>query len=329
LASCGMSLGEYVEGKLYRGVLTGFNDAFVIPRSLRDELIKQHKSSKELLEPYLRGRDVKRWQVEYDELYLIKIESSSNKEHAWTGKPANRAEKIFAETYPAIYEHLMTHRKELIKRDDQGMYFWELRACKYWEEFEQVKIITPAIEKNTAFAVDEVGYYSNDKTSICVTPEPYFLAAILNSSVSWWIIQKTASAKQNAFYEFKPMYVTALPIPSAEDWQKEIIEKLVEYILFLTKEDAAQHKLIINYFEAIINGCVYELFLTEELRAAGKHFFDPLVMEFLPSLHDQPGEELQIISELFERLSARNHDIRRNLYFLNELESVRIIEGKE
>ncbi len=199
----------------------------------------------------------------------------------------------------------------------------------YWEEFEQVKVITPAIEKNTAFTVDEGGFFSNDKTSICVTPEPYFLTAILNSSVSWWIIQQTESAKQNAFYEFKPMYITALPIPSAEDWQKEIIEKLVDYILFLTKEGDAQHRLLINYFEAIINALVYELFLTDELHAAGKRFFEPLAAESLPSLADHSGDELRIIRERFESLSARDHDIRRNLYFLNELESVRIIEGNK
>ena len=116
-----------------------------------------------------------------------------------------------------------------------------------------------------------------------------------------------------------------LPIPTAEDWQKEIIEKLVNYILFLTKKGAAQHKLLINYFEAIINALVYELFLTDELHAADKHFFKPLTAERLPSLADRPGEELQVISKVFERLSAHDHDIRRNLYFLNELESIRII----
>ena len=124
-------------------------------------------------------------------------------------------------------------------------------------------------------------------------------------------------------------YVSQVPIPSAEDWQKKIIQKIVEYILFLTKDDAVQHTLVINYFEAIINALVYELFLADELHAADKRFFEPLADEALPTLADHPGKELQVIGKLFERLSTRDHDIRRNLYFLNELESIRIIEGKE
>lgn len=326
LKSRGIPLGEYVEGRFYYGIKTGFNDAFVVDRATRDKLIKEDKSSKEILKPYLRGRDVKRWQANSQDLWLIFTRH---------GTDINK--------YPAIKNYLEQFKKQLMptgKKDPKtgkplsrkvGSYKWfEIQDnVAYWEEFEQVKIVTPAIEKNTAFAVDEVGFFSNDKTSICVTPEPYFLTAVLNSSVSWWIIQKTASAKQNAFYEFKPMYVTALPVPSAEGWQKEIIEKIADYILFLTKDDAAQHKLVINYFEAIINALVYELFLADELYAADKRFFEPLVTELLPALADHPGEELPVIKELFDRLSARDNDIRRNLYFLNELESVRIIEGKE
>lgn len=324
----GTLLGDYIEGNFYMGIKTGFNDAFVVPRSLKDELIKKHKSSKKILEPYLRGRDVKRWQVEHDELYLIKIESSSNKEHAWAGKPANKAEKIFAETYPAIYQHLIGYRKELINREDQGSYFWELRACKYWEDFERPKILYPDIYARQSFAWDGEGFFSGNTAYFIPTSEKW-LTAILNSSSIEWFYSQLSNRLRGGYLRAFTDYMKQVPIPSAEDWQKEIIEKLVDYILFLTKEDAAQHKLLINYFEAIINALVYELFLADELHAAGKRFFEPLALEFLPSLADHAGDELQVIHKEFETLSARHHEIRRNLYFLNELESVRIIEGNK
>lgn len=327
LKSRGTPLGDYIGGKFYRGIITGLNEAFVVDRPTRNSLIKEDKSSAKLLKPLLRGRNVKRWQVEPDDLYLIKIESSSNKEHAWSDKPAAKAEKIFAETYPAIHRHLQSYRKDLIRRDDKGAYFWELRACKYWDEFEQPKIAYPNICKRNEFAWDEEGYYTNQKAFI-IPNTSKFLLGYLNSSVVNWLFDKLLTKLQNGFYEPSAIYMREFPIPPAEDWQKEIVERLVDYILFLAKEDAARHKLIVNYFEAVIDALAYELFLPDELHAADKRFFEPLAAEFLPPLADHPGGEEEVIRELFERLSARDHPVRYNLNFLHDLPSVRIIEGK-
>ena len=63
-------MGEYVDGKFYRGVTTGFNEAFVVDRTTRDRLIAEHSSSAEVLKPFLRGRDIKRWDVNFAEQYL-------------------------------------------------------------------------------------------------------------------------------------------------------------------------------------------------------------------------------------------------------------------
>ncbi|MBK8147903.1 MAG: hypothetical protein IPK58_06710 [Acidobacteria bacterium] len=106
---------------------------------------------------------------------------------------------MFSDTYPAIFRHLDGFRERLVKRDDQGVYFWELRSCLYWKEFEEPKIILPAIEKRASFAIDESGVFGNDKTNICVSPDAKFLVSILNSSISWWVIQQIASSKQGGF----------------------------------------------------------------------------------------------------------------------------------
>ena len=79
LRKMGKPLGEYVNGRFYYGIKTGLNEAFVVDRLTRDRLIAEHPSSEEVLKPFLRGRDVKRWKVDYQDLYLIKIESSENK----------------------------------------------------------------------------------------------------------------------------------------------------------------------------------------------------------------------------------------------------------
>ena len=118
-----MPLGEYCKGRFYYGIKTGLNDAFVVDRATRDRLIAEHSSSAEVLKPFLRGRDVKRWQVEFAEQYLIKIESSENKTHPWSGKSAKDAEDLYAVTYPAIYAFHQQFRAGLIKRADQGNTF--------------------------------------------------------------------------------------------------------------------------------------------------------------------------------------------------------------
>jgi len=223
LRSKGKPLGEYVNGRFYRGVVTGLNEAFVINRETRDRLIAEDANSAELIKPYVRGRDVKRWQIESQDLWLCFV--------GW---------HFEAEKYPAIFNHLKTFENELKSRPEvrDGKVPWfamSRYASEYWQEFEQPKIILPAIEKRTAFALDESGFFGNDKTNICVSPDAPFLAAILNSSITWWIIQQTASGKQGGYFEFKPMYVTQIPIPKIKEKDQQPFVALVDQILELKK----------------------------------------------------------------------------------------------
>jgi adenine-specific DNA-methyltransferase len=74
---------EEITGKICIGLKTGFNEAFVIDQSTRDKLITEHLSSAEIIKPFLRGRDVKKWDIDFTSQYLIKIESSENKDRRW------------------------------------------------------------------------------------------------------------------------------------------------------------------------------------------------------------------------------------------------------
>jgi hypothetical protein len=71
LKDAGKPLGEFVNGKIYRGVITGLNEALILDRLTRDRLIDEHSSSSELLKPFLRGKDVKRWQFDFNDRYLF------------------------------------------------------------------------------------------------------------------------------------------------------------------------------------------------------------------------------------------------------------------
>jgi len=232
LRAAGIPLGEYVKGKFYYGIKTGLNEAFVIDGETRERLIAEDPKSAGLIKPWLRGRDIKEWKAEWAGLYLIAIASSSNKAWPWSKqKSESTARALFAKTYPAIHNHLSQWEDRLRKRDDQGQFWWELRSCVYWAEFGRPKIIVPAITNDVQYAIDYAGRFSNDKTSICVTEDPEFAAALLNSKVLWWVIRNQAATRSGGFYEFKPMYVTKLPIPPASNAQKAAITNLVRRIL--------------------------------------------------------------------------------------------------
>ncbi|MBK8751246.1 MAG: Eco57I restriction-modification methylase domain-containing protein [Candidatus Competibacteraceae bacterium] len=258
LRAAGTPLGEYCKGRFYYGIKTGLNDAFVVDRATRDRLIAEHPSSAEVLKPFLRGRDVKRWRVDFAEQYLVKIESSENKTHPWSEKSAKDAENLYAVTYPAIHSFHQQFRAGLIKRADQGKYFWELRSCAYWQEFEQPKIILGRFMNKSTFAFDRNRYYHNDALYMIAGADE-FVVAILNSSVSWYFLAQICTDLQNGYLQAFRENLFQIPIPAATPADQAELEALVQCILENPNagDVAAQ--------EAEINERVYRLFgLTRE-----------------------------------------------------------------
>jgi len=258
LKSKGTPLGEYVNGRFYYGIKTGFNEAFVVDRATRDRLIAEHPSSDAVLKPYLRGRDVKRWKAKPKDLWLIFTRRG-----------------IDIDAFPAIKKHLEAFKERLMPKPKNwlsgttwngrkaGSYEWyEIQDnIAYWEEFEQPKVIIPAIASKNAYTTDLEGHFGNDKTSICIPDNCGFVTCVLNSSLLWWLITRHAAARQNDFFEFKPMYVSVLPIPEANTDQQDQLNNLATQAAQSEGSDLAT-------IEAAINQIVYKLFdlTAEEIR---------------------------------------------------------------
>lgn len=315
----GQPLGEYVKGRFYRGIITGLNEAFVIDGATRDRLIAEDPKSAEVIKPFLRGRDVKRWKVEFEGQYLIKIESSENVPHPWSGKPEAEAEKLFARCYPAIHAHFQNYRQAMIDRYDQGKYFWELRACVYWQEFEQPKIIYPDIYLHQSFAWDTKGYYSANTCYFIPTNERW-LTGVLNTSLTEWFYVQIANRIQNGYLRAFSDYMRQVPIPSASANQKQIVDACVGAVL-----SASDPR-----FEQIINGLVFELFFPDDLHRANIRLFDACEKAGIGRLADLKDQALaNAANELAERIFATSHPIYAMLFDLQALDLVRIIEGRE
>jgi len=241
LRSVGKSLGDYVGGKIYRGLLTGLNEAFVIDAETKKKLIKEDRKSAELIKPFLLGRDVKRYATPDKGQYLILMpkgwtwNKSGNSRGAWNWLQENQ---------PAIAKHLKPFADAAEKRGDKGDYWWELRACDYYSEFEKPKIMWPEIAGSARFAYDDTGYYANNKVFIIPNGSKYLLG-LLNSSLLRFFIENNCTDLQGNSFNFSGIFVSRTPIRTIDfnnPSEKAIHDKLVSLVdrmLDLHKKKAA------------------------------------------------------------------------------------------
>jgi len=286
LQSAGRSLEEYVQGAIYYGLKTGLNEAFVINKETKNRLIKEDQKSSEVIKPFVTGRDIKRYSSLKCEKFLLYIpwHFPLHTDPSITGS-SKIAEQAFRSKYPAIYNHLLQFKDKLVARNtaETGIrYEWyalQRFGSNYYTEFEKPKIVIPAIVKWASYSFDQTGVYSSDKTSI-IPKNDYYLLGLLNSKVLDFVMHAISSTKQGGYYEYKPMYVSKLPIrtinfsDSADVARHDRMVTLVTQMLDLNKQmqqDARleQEKTLlsrqIEATDAAIDKLVYELYgLTPE-----------------------------------------------------------------
>lgn len=201
-------LGKVVKKRFYRGVVTGCNEVFEIDTATHDALIQSTPNSEEVIRPWLRGRNVGRWKVAWDDKHLVFT---------------RRGVKI--NQYPAIKKYLTQHRPRLEPRPSDvpakgwpgrkpGTYKWyEIQdAIDYWQEFDKPKIIYQVIATYQQFAYTDQPFVSNDKTWIIPDP-PAGLLAYLNSKVAWFFLDQVAPKLQGGAFELRSPAMSQLPVP--------------------------------------------------------------------------------------------------------------------
>ena len=202
---------------IYRGILTGCNEAFIISGEQRKKLIDEDAKSDEIIRPILRGRDIKRYGYEFADLWLINIECGFTNKHRGDIPP----EDFIKSKYPAIYKHFMqvanakTKGKGLINRDDKGDYWWELRSCAYTNDFSKQKIVWSDIATEPTFALIEAEIYFNN-TCYMLCNAPKYILPILNSPLMGWYFRKIATDLGSGQRYFK-QFVELLPVIQIND----------------------------------------------------------------------------------------------------------------
>lgn len=305
------SLRQFVGKRVCRGITTGFNDAFVMSLEEYERLISCDPKSKKIVSPYVRGKDVSRWTTPKSTQFLIRIESSENKTHPWSGLSSNEAEELFSALYPGVYAFMLPHKQALIDRYDQGHYFWELRACKYWDDFLEIKILSTKVSLAPTFCLDTSGsYLGNTSYFLAAERSPLFVLGILNSVVSGFIARNVFAGKQGGYYEVQPEKLESFPIPDATNSQIVVIECIVKAITVGISRPE---------YERLLNGLVYELFFPEDLHVKNIRLFDTCAVAGI-----REGMDAQAVAT---KIFRNNHPIYGMLFDLPSLDVVRIIEG--
>ena len=196
--------------KIYRGVLTGYNDAFIISTEKRDEILANCQTederlrTAELIRPILRGRDIKRYGYEWADLWLI------NTHNGIKGvKP-----RIDINEYPAVKAHLDQYWDKISKRADKGDTPYNLRNCAYLDLFFQPKICWKAVGRNLAFSIVESGTFLTAPASF-ISAGIYneYILAFLCSNVGTYFIYKNSDTTGAGDIMLNIQSLIKFPIP--------------------------------------------------------------------------------------------------------------------
>ncbi len=236
IEAAGTPLKEW-DINIYRGILTGFNDAFVISTEKRDEILASCKTDDErersasIIRPILRGRDIKRYGYQYADLYIIATLPSRHYD---------------IDDYPAIKDFLLTFGIERLeqtgleyiiegekvkaRKKTSNKWYETQDSISYWDEFSKPKIIYPNMTKFLPFVYDEKGYITNQKCFIITGKHLAFLTAFLNSSLFKFCFADRFPELQGKTRELSKIFIDEIPVPQISDSENEEYSKLVNHI---------------------------------------------------------------------------------------------------
>ena len=250
--------------EINRGLTTGHNLAFNISTEQKEKFFASNPNCSEFIKPTLRGRNIERYFYVWANEWVIKIEQG------WTN--CNRGnvapEEFFRTQHPEIWEHFLesaaqpSKGKGLYHRDDQGDYWWELRPCAYYSEFEREKLIWIQLTDKGRFVYDTKRRYPLNSATTMTGESIKYLLALLNSRLINWEMRYIAPTSGMGLWQWGKAYVEKLHIPKiSEEKQRPFIE-LAEKISAAKQENLTADT---TANEKEIDRLVYQLYgLTEE-----------------------------------------------------------------
>jgi len=228
----GVLLGDW-NIQINYGIKTGYNKAFIIDGKTKNELIAKDKRNAEIIKPILRGRDLRKHGYRFANLFLI------NSHNGIKELKIKRIDVI--KDYPVIFAYLSQFKKDLIKRQDKGDHWSNLRNCTYFPEFENPKVIYPeTIVRRNEFSIDTTGMYL-DKTCFMITGESLcYLNAVLTSKLMEWYLESELRSLGKKSIQYSKQYIENIPVPKISEPAQRPFIALVNRILAIAKSEDYQ-----------------------------------------------------------------------------------------
>ena len=251
--------------KIYKGLMTGCNEAFYIDKNKKDELIAQDPKSADLIFENFRGREIKKYITDYsgDSYVIVAID------------------ELDINKYPAIQQHLELYQNKLESRAQfiRGDHKWySVDNCpsqKMLDSFKKPKIIYPNMTQNPVFCLDNKCSISNDKTFILTANDDddmNYILGFLNSTLCRFMLRIICPQLGDKGLELRKVFFSQLPIPILDTTDKQKlagqIELIVEQILLVKSKNPTIEGVATQttrVLEAQIDQLVYQLYdLTDD-----------------------------------------------------------------
>jgi Type II restriction enzyme, methylase subunits len=256
--------------KIYRGVLTGYNDAFIIDTETRNRILanckdeEERKRTEEIIKPVLRGRDIERYRYKWAGLWIICTFPSK---------------KIDIEQYPALKEYLASFGERLLQDGKPGhrkktphKWYETQDNIAYYPEFEKEKIVWQRVTKKFSFCLVPARMYILDSMAFLVGGNLKYLLGVLNSTLVDFYVKTYVHLYGDTGFLLSNQYVERIPLPpitkETQPLADQIVQKVQE-ILTLTQspdfETSQEKQQKVKELEREIDQLVYKLYgLTEE-----------------------------------------------------------------
>ncbi|WP_065840493.1 Eco57I restriction-modification methylase domain-containing protein [Campylobacter fetus] len=298
IEAIGTSLKEW-DINIYRGILTGLNEAFIIGTATKDQILDkcvnldEKERTAKLIKPILRGRDIKRYSYKWADLWVINTHNGYK----------NQDEKILAidiYDYPALKAYLDKFEPKLSKRSDKGTTPYNLRNCAYINEFEKEKIIYSEIVREPQFYLDNNEHFFAEATSFILTAQNdsinlRYLTGLLHSNLVTFAFKKWyAGGGLGSGYRYKKQYLENLPIPKVTNENKTTADEIINLV-----EQILSSNEKINKYEKYLN----KLNLDEKIEAKEQieileniiKLSDEKIENLVYKLYNLTDEEVKII----------------------------------
>ena len=254
-------LGDILSQESCRGLLTGLSKAFNISDDVYNKLLLDQTSA-DIIRPFLQGRGLTAFGKAIAGSHLLYIPkgftlNSMGIDLEKQEKPDEaEAWEWFSQNYPAVSGWLSQFANEARGRTDKGDYWWELRACAYYDKFESPKIFYQVFQTKPCFVYDEASTFCNNSMYFLPTSNKALLA-FLNSSTGWWLISEFCPRIQSGYQLIWDNF-SQIPIPSQlpSEWEESadaLMDAIADNDLETFKvKKAALDKLIADEYDALL-----------------------------------------------------------------------------